>query len=47
MKAIHSASLSLMNTCGVRVFGKEAKEIYRKAGCIIDEDTLALEVIAA
>ena len=39
LKAIHSASLSLMNTCGVRVFGREAKEIYRKAGCIIDEDT--------
>ncbi|HVI40390.1 MAG TPA: trimethylamine methyltransferase family protein, partial [Anaerovoracaceae bacterium] len=39
IKTIHSATLSLMKNCGVRVFGAEAKEIYRNAGCIIDEDT--------
>lgn len=39
LKTIHSASLSLMKTCGVRVYGRDAKEIYRNAGCIIDEET--------
>ncbi len=37
LTAIHSATLSLMKNFGVRVYGKEAKNIYRKAGCTIDE----------
>lgn len=37
--AIHAATLSLMSSYGVRVFGKEAAEIYREAGCKIDEAT--------
>jgi len=36
---IHSATLSLMKNYGIRVYGAEAKEIYRKAGCTIEEDT--------
>lgn len=39
IKAVHSASLSLMSTFGVRVFGSEAAEIYKNAGCEIDTDT--------
>lgn len=37
LEKIHSATLSLMKNVGVRVNGREAKEIYRKAGCTIDE----------
>ena len=37
--AVHEASLSLMSDFGVRVFGKEASEIYAKAGCAIDRGT--------
>lgn len=39
LRNVHAATLSLMKKCGVRVGGKEAKEIYRKAGCSIDEET--------
>jgi len=39
IKAIHEATLSLMSDFGVRVFGDEAREIYKKAGCGIDETT--------
>lgn len=39
LRAVHSATLSLMSNYGVRVFGKEAIEIYRKAGCQVDEST--------
>jgi trimethylamine--corrinoid protein Co-methyltransferase len=39
LKSVHAATLSLMKNYGVRVFGAEAKEIYRKAGCSIDEET--------
>lgn len=39
LKNIHSATLSLMKNCGVRVYGEEAKEIYRNAGCSVDEDS--------
>ena len=38
LKAIHEATLSVMSDLGVRVSGKEAAEIYRKAGCEVDED---------
>jgi len=39
LKSIHSATLTLMKTVGVRVYGEEAREIYRSAGCIIDDDS--------
>ncbi len=39
LQKVHSATLSLMKNVGVRVNGREAKEIYRKAGCTIDEET--------
>jgi len=39
LEAIHEASLSLMSDYGVRVFGKEAIEIYQKAGCAADHTT--------
>ena len=39
IQAIHLASLKIMSTYGVRIFGKEAAEIYRKAGCQVDETT--------
>jgi Trimethylamine:corrinoid methyltransferase len=39
LKSIHSATLSLMKNVGVRVYGKEAGDIYQNAGCIIDEDS--------
>ena len=39
IQAIHFATLKLMSNYGVRVFGKQATEIYRKAGCDVDEQT--------
>lgn len=39
IRAVHLASLKIMSEYGVRVFGKEAAEIYKKAGCIVDEET--------
>ena len=39
LKAVHKTTLSLMSDFGVRVFGKEAAEIYKKAGCTIDGAT--------
>ncbi len=39
LEKIHATSLSVMKNYGVRVYGKEAKEIYQNAGCIVDEDS--------
>ncbi len=39
LERIHSATLALMKNYGVRVYGEEAKEIYRNAGCSIDESS--------
>lgn len=39
IQAIHFATLKLMSDYGVRVFGEEAADIYRKAGCDVDEHT--------
>ncbi len=36
---IHNATMELMGDFGVRIFGKEAKEIYEKAGCAVDWET--------
>lgn len=36
---IHNATMKLMGEYGVRIFGKEAKEIYEAAGCQVDHDT--------
>lgn len=33
---IHNATMELMESFGVRIFGQEAKEIYEKAGCSVD-----------
>lgn len=40
LKSIHAATLSLMKNYGIRVYGAEAKEIYRNAGCSIEETGL-------
>jgi len=39
LEAIHNATLTLMSDFGVKVSGKEAGEIYSRAGCQIDEAT--------
>jgi len=39
IQAIHLATLKLMSNYGVRIFGEEARDIYRKAGCDVDEQT--------
>ena len=34
--AIHNATMELMESYGIRIFGQEAKEIYQEAGCDVD-----------
>ena len=36
---IHNATMELMESYGVRIFGQEAKEIYEAAGCDVDYET--------
>jgi len=39
LEALHDATLTLMGEYGVRVFGNEAHEYYRAAGCEVDAET--------
>jgi trimethylamine--corrinoid protein Co-methyltransferase len=39
LESIHEATLNVMETFGVRVYGEQAHRILKAAGCTIDEDT--------
>lgn len=39
IRNIHDATMKLMEEYGVRIFGDEAKQIYRDAGCTVDFET--------
>lgn len=40
---IHNATMKLMGEFGVKIFGKKAREIYKQAGCDVDEETMMVK----